>query len=133
MKIPLNVAGFIPKSAKIAPIAPSTLIGSAFFASANHFYGSRCSHVDTINPGLARKLEQARCPWILGVIAMTEPGHSIARFFHCAQGPTRGFIQGNGLRHGAIRDFLQVAGAIFNRAAMISVDRHNACANSGAQ
>ena len=41
MKMPLNAAGFIPRSARIAPIAPSTLIGSALFASANAFSNAR--------------------------------------------------------------------------------------------
>jgi hypothetical protein len=33
--------GVIPKSARIAPIAPSTLIGRSFFAAANDFSTAR--------------------------------------------------------------------------------------------
>ena len=33
MKMPLKAAGFIHKSARMAPIAPSTWMGSDFFAS----------------------------------------------------------------------------------------------------
>ena len=39
--MPLNAVGGISKSARMAPIAPSTLIGSDFFASANAFSTAR--------------------------------------------------------------------------------------------
>ena len=45
IKIPLNAAGFIPKSARIAPMAPSTLMGSAFFASAKDFSTARAAFI----------------------------------------------------------------------------------------
>ena len=47
MKMPLNAAGFIPRSARMAPIAPSTLIGSDFFASANAFSTARAAFMCT--------------------------------------------------------------------------------------
>src|SRR5438477_6662842 len=43
MKMPLNAAGSIPRSARMAPIAPSTLMGSAFFPSAKDFSTARAA------------------------------------------------------------------------------------------
>jgi len=58
MNIPLNVAGFIPKSARMAPIAPSTLIGSDFFALANAFSTARGLHAHAFYASVAHELEQ---------------------------------------------------------------------------
>ncbi len=70
MKMPLNATGFIPRSARIAPIAPSTLIGSDFFVSANAFSTARL-HLHAVHAGFARKLEQTFGARVLGVEAMT--------------------------------------------------------------
>jgi hypothetical protein len=59
MKMPLNAAGFIPKSARMAPIAPSTLMGKRFLRVGECFFnGARRFHVHAVHAGFARQFEQ---------------------------------------------------------------------------
>ena len=64
-------------------MAPSTLIGRAFFGVGERFFnGPRCFHVHAIHTGFARQLEQSSGARVLRVIAMTKSRHAIARFLH---------------------------------------------------
>jgi hypothetical protein len=61
MKMPLNAAGFSPKIGKDDPIAPSTLMGSDFFAPA----------VLAEAMGAVRALDAAAVwawPWVLALL-----------------------------------------------------------------
>jgi len=59
MKMPLNAAGFTPRSAKIAPMATSTLIGSDFFRGGEGFLNcARRLHMNATHAGFTREFEQ---------------------------------------------------------------------------
>jgi hypothetical protein len=59
MKMPLNAAGFTPRSAKIAPMATSTLIGSDFLRGGEGFLNcARRLHMNATHPGFTREFEQ---------------------------------------------------------------------------
>ncbi len=134
MKMPLNAAGFIPRSARMAPMAPSTLIGQRFLGVGERFFnGPRRFHVRAIHAGFARQFEQPRRARILGVIAMTKSRHALARFLHRRERARGGFIHRNGFTRGAIGDCFQLSGAIFNGAAVMTIDRHDAGGDRRAQ
>ena len=83
MKMPLNAAGFIPRSARMAPIAPSTLMGKRFLCVGERFFnGARCFHVHAIHTCFARQLEKPRRTRIFRVITMTKSRHAFAAFSH---------------------------------------------------
>ena len=71
-------------------MAPSTLMGNAFFASAKDFSTARAAFMCTPSTPASRASSNNRAvPRILGVIAMTESRHPLARFPHrreCARG-----------------------------------------------
>ena len=63
-------------------MAPSTLIGSAFFASAKVSRPHAPPACGAIHAGFARQFKEPRGARILGVIAMTKSRHAFARFLH---------------------------------------------------
>jgi hypothetical protein len=67
----------------MAPIAPSTLIGSDFFAFGKCFLNcTRRLHVHAVHACFARKFEQTRSAGIFGVHAMTKSRHAFTCFAH---------------------------------------------------
>ena len=107
-------------------MAPSTLIGKRFLCVGERLFDSaRRFHVRAVHAGFARQLEQPRRARILGVIAMTKSRHALARFSHGGERAGGGFIHRNGFMRGAIGDRFQLPGAIFNRAAVMTIDRHD--------
>ena len=80
MKMPLNAAGFTPRSAKIAPMATSTLIGSDFFRGGEGFLNcARRLHMNATHAGFTREFEQACRAWIFGVQPMTKSRHTFGK------------------------------------------------------
>ena len=133
MKMPLNTAGFSPKSARIAPIAPSTLIGSGFFAAANARSTARAAACASRPRRLRAPVRTvARCAG-LSCESDARSRHAVARFLDRRERARGGFIHRNGFARRAIGDLFQMASAIFDRAAVMPIDRHDAGRDRRAQ
>ena len=89
--------------------------------------------MDAIDAGLAGQLEQSRGARILGVITMTKSRHPFARFPHRYERAVCSFIHRNRFTGGAIGNRLELPGAIFNGAAVMTIDRHDASRDRRAQ
>ena len=75
--------------------------------------------------GLASKFEQTRRARIFGVQTVTKSRHAFAPFTHSRERARSGFIHRNRFAHGAIGNCFEFPGAIFNGAAVMTIDRHD--------